>query len=321
MAASIRWGILSTGRIAQWFVEDFASVGNGQVVAVASRSLQSAQSFASRHGIGSAYGDYHEMLADPDVDVVYIGTPHTLHHQNCLDALSAGKAVLCEKPMTVSPAKCRSLRASAQQTGVYLMEAMWTWFLPAIRKAREWVAEGRIGTLRHIKADFGYPVLPYDPGRREYDAALGGGCLLEMGIYPVALAWLFSGRDPLSLQVTSKFAPNGVEDDLTVIFDYGDATATLATSFRCKLQNWAYIIGDEGYVAIPDFWRASECRLYELDTMVERFEDGRAGRGFSFEAEAVGRDLLAGKPESEIVTLRDSQVFQNHMDGIRALFE
>jgi len=317
----IRWGVLATGRIAHQFVQDFAFVDGGVVAAVASRNLDSALAFAHQHGIARGYGDYQELFHDPQLDVIYIATPHSMHLQNGLDALRAGKAVLCEKPLTVNPAEALVLADAAAMTGGYLMEAMWTWFLPALRTALAWVEQGRIGAIRHIKADFGYPQLPFDAQRREYDAQLAGGCLLEMGIYPVALAWLFMRRDPTDIQVRAQFAPNGVEDDLSMLFSYPDCTATLATSFRCKLQNWAYIIGERGYIAIPDFWRASECRLFELDRQIDHFEDGRTSLGFNYEVDAVNADLRAGRSQSAVVSLTDSLAFQRHMAEVKRRFQ
>ena len=320
----VRWGIVSTGRITHQFVQDFAFVPNGEVVAVASRSLESANEFAGEYGIPRAYADYGQMLEDPDVDAVYVATPHTLHYQNTIDAIQARKHVLCEKPFTVGVREARNLFHIAEQSSVFVMEAMWTWFLPAIQKAREWVEQGRIGRLRQVKADFGYPLLPFDPNRREYNAELAGGCLLEMGIYPVALAWLFMQRDPVDIQVSAHRAPNGVEDDLAMLFDYGDesdgAVATLGTSFRSKLQNWAYVIGEEGYIAIPDFWRASECSLYQLDTRVDHFDDGRKSLGFNYETEAAGADILAGRQQNDTVTWSDTLRFQDHMERVRERF-
>ena len=213
----VRWGILSTGRITHQFVQDFSFVPNGEVVAVASRSKDSADAFAARYDIPRAYADYRSLLEDSDVDAVYIATPHTLHYQNALDAIEARKHVLCEKPFTVGSEESRRLFHVANQSSVFVMEAMWTYFLPAVRKALEWVEQGRIGRIRHVKADFGYPLLPFDPNRREYNAELAGGCLLEMGIYPVALAWLFLQQDPDDIQVVARRAPNGVEDDLSLI--------------------------------------------------------------------------------------------------------
>jgi len=312
----VGWGILSTGRIADWFTTDLAFVPGAKAVAVCSRSADAAQVFAASHDVPGAYSDYAAFLDDPAIDVVYIGTPHTHHFEAAKAALEAGKAVLCEKPLVISPQECRHLTNIAQATGMYLMEAMWTYFLPAIQRAQAWVAEGRIGTLRHIKADFGYP-LPYDPALREYDVRLGGGALLEMGVYPVAIDWLFRQLRPEALYATAHLAPNGAEDDLSATLLYPDGTSTLSTSFRCKLQNWAYIIGDKGYIAIPDFWRATECTLYELDRVADHFRDDRSHQGFAYEAASVCDDLRAGRTESEIMPHCASQTLQDHMALIR----
>lgn len=320
----VRWGIVSTGRITHQFVRDFQYVPNGEVVAVASRSQESAEGFARQYGIPRAYAGYERLLEDREVDAIYVATPHTLHFQNTIDAIAAGKHVLCEKPFTINPEESEELFRIAGQSSVFVMEAMWTYFLPAIRKALEWVQQGRIGKLRQIKADFGYPQLPFDPHRREYNADLAGGCLLEMGIYPVALAWLFMQQDPLGLQVAAHMAPNGVEDDVVMVFDYGEdtegAVATLATSFRSKLQNWAYIIGEESYIALPNFWRATECSLYQLDKRVDHFEDGRGSLGFNYETNASNEDILAGRQQNSIMPWETTMRLQHHMASVRALF-
>lgn len=314
----IRWGIIGAGRIAGSFAQDMPFVANGELAAVASRSAERAVEFARRHGIGHAHGNYEALFADEAIDAVYIATPHAQHLANASAALRAGKAVLCEKPITVNAAECHALLAVAADTGNYLMEGMWTYFLPAIRKAVQWVKEGRIGRLRHVQADFGYPQLPFDPQRREYAAELGGGCLLEMGIYPVAFAHLFQQADPLNLKVTAHRAPNGVEDDLVVVLEFPDTTSTLATSFRCKLRNWAYVIGEEGYIAIPDFWRASEAIHYRLDECVEHYRDGRTSLGFNYEIFAAGGDVQAGRKQSDVMPLKTSLLIQEHMELIRS---
>jgi len=318
MSRVLRWGIVGPGRIAEQFAADIRLVRQARLTAVASRSLQAASEFAARHGGIRAYGSYDELFRDGDVDAVYIATPHNLHAAQARAALAAGKAVLCEKPITVGLEEFLSLRDYAQASDVYLTEGMWTWYLPAIRKAQEWVGAGRIGPVRHVQADFGYP-LPYDPARREYDHALAGGCLLEMGIYPVAIAELFMRREPLRMELVRHLAPNGVEDDVAMLFDFGDGrSAALATSFRCKLNNWLYVIGDEGYIAVPDFWRASSCRLFRLEQEIDRFDDGRQGQGFEFEIEAVTNDILAGRRESPIVRADDSLRFQSDLATLRA---
>lgn len=315
----IRWGIIGAGRIAHTFAQDMTTTSNGVVQAVAARNGASATAFANQYGIVTAHEGYGALYEDPDVDAVYVATPHSCHLQHAGDALRAGKAVLCEKPITTNAGECRQLIDVARQTSGYLMEAMWTWFLPAVRKAKEWVDEGRIGRIVQIQSDFGYPQ-NYAPDKREYNADLAGGCLLEMGVYPVALTALFADSDPESLSVVARFAPNGVDDDVVAIFNYRDFVATIATSFRAKLRNWAYIIGEDGYVAIPDFWRATQCQLWVLDDLVDSFEDCRSTNGFDYQIEAVGSDLSAGRTESAIVPLSASLRFQEHMDGIRSRF-
>ncbi len=315
----IRWGIVGAGRIAHTFARDMAATEHGMLQAVAARSADSAREFADTYDIADAYGGYDALYNAADVDAVYVATPHNLHLQHAGDALRAGKAVLCEKPITTTAAECQALIDIATETSGYLMEAMWTWFLPAIRKAQEWVAAGRIGDIVQINADFGYPQ-EYAPDKREYNAELAGGCLLEMGVYPVALAALFSGRDPEDVAVVARHAPNGVEDDVVALFRYDDCSASLGTSFRAKLRNWAYIVGTDGYVAIPNFWCASSCELWVLDTMVDQFDDGRSTNGFDYQIEAVNQDLLAGRRQSEIMPLAQSLRFQRHMDLIRSKF-
>lgn len=320
----VRWGIAGTGRISHQFAQDFSYVQNGEITAVSSRSQESADSFAEQYSIKRAYAGYKHLLTDPDVDAVYIASPHTMHFQNSLDANQAGKHVLCEKPFTINPDESRKLFEIAGQSSMFVMEAMWTFFLPAIQKAQEWLKQGRIGKLRQIKADFGYPQLPFDANRREYNAELAGGCLLEMGIYPVSLAWLFMQQDPVDIQTSVHKAPNGVEDDVVMLFDYADnsdgATATLATSFRSKLQNWAYIIGEEGYIAIPNFWRANECSLYHLDIRIDHFDDGRKSLGLNYEIIAANEDILAGRQQSSIMPWSNTIRFQEHMQRVRQQF-
>ena len=316
---SVRWGIIGAGRIAHTFVQDMPAAGNGVVRAVAARNGDDARSFAAQYDIAIAHEGYDALYADRDVDAIYIATPHSLHLQHAGDALRAGKAVLCEKPITVNAVECQQLIDVAEESSGYLMEAMWTWFLPAIREAKDWVDAGRIGKIVQIQSDFGYPQV-YSAKKREYDAELGGGCLLEMGVYPVAFTALISGMDPQEISVVSRHAPNSVEDDVVASFNFPDFVATIGTSFRAKLRNWAYIIGEEGYIAIPDFWRASECQLWVLDDMVDRFDDGRSTNGFDYQIKAVNEDLLAGRKQSETIPLAESLRFQRHMDLIRSKF-
>ena len=316
----IRWGLIGAGRIAHQFARDMSFVPNGVLSAIGSRSKVAAEAFGAQYDIPHRFDDYQSLFECDEVDAVYIATPHNLHLAQATSAMAEGKAILCEKPLVTTPEECLEFQRAARHHDVYAMEAMWTYFLPAIRKAKSWVEAGRIGEVRRIQANFGYPIA-YDPSLREYDRDLAGGCLLEMGIYPVALAWLFAERDPIDIQAVARTAPNGVEDDVTAIFDYGDMTAALSTSFRCKLHNWATIVGEEGLITIPDFWRAHECHLYHLETRTEHFQDGRESLGLNYQTVAVGEDLAMDRRQSTVMPLEVSLAFQRHMDQLRRHFE
>lgn len=312
----IRWGMISAGNIAGQFAADIKLVKNAKVEAVAARSGEDAKRFAARHDIPRALEGYERLFTDPSIDAVYISTPHPMHLPQSLEALRHGKAVLCEKPVTVSAPEFDTLSACAADSQVYVMEALWTWFLPAIRTAKAWVDEGRIGELLHVNANFGF-AKPFDPASRLYNPDLAGGCLLDMGIYPIALARLFFDGEPASLNCVGRFAPNGVEDDVVMQFEYEQGVATLATSMRSTLPNTAYVIGTRGHIRLPQFWRAQQCLLYEDNECVDQFDDKRAGGGFEFQIQQVSEDLLAGKTQPDIVTHASSRAFQSDMDWVK----
>ena len=315
--AIIRWGILGTGAIAHKFASDMQYVGNGEIVAVGSRRRDTAAAFANTHGVSRSHGSYEALCADDEVDAIYVATPHSMHLPNGQAALEHGKAVLCEKPITTSSSEAQALIATAATRGRPLMEAMWTYFLPALQAARGWVEGGRIGRIRHIRADFGFSVA-VDPASRLFDPALGGGAILDIGIYPIALAWYFLARDPVEIRVVGRRTSTGVDDDATMLFDFGEVTATLTTSFRCKLVNSAQIIGTEGIVLIPDFWQATEAELWVDGQTVERFKDPRAGFGLHYETESFGEDILAGRQQSSVVGWNTSLALQRLMERVRA---
>lgn len=315
----IGWGIISTGRIAQQFCQDMVFVNNGELVAVGARKLESARNFANQFNITNAYEGYQSVLNDENVDIVYVATPHNFHFENVRDALLAGKSVLCEKPLTVSSEESKQLIEIARNNNVFLMEAMWTYFLPAMIKAKQWVEEGRIGKIKHIKADFGYP-MPYQLESREYRTDLAGGCLLDMGIYPIALAYYFTNVEMKNLIVKADFAPNGVEDDVTILADAGDIKLTLGTSFQCKLPNVAVIIGDKGHIVIPDFWRTTCCELYHSDELVDSFDDQRESLGLNYEAYAAGEALVNNQIEHNAMPHETSHSLQLQMEAVKRLF-
>lgn len=316
--SKLNWGIVSAGRIAALFCQDLAFSQNSHLYAVAARTQADADKFAKQYQIDNAYQGYQRLFDDPNVDIVYIATPHNFHFQQVYDALMAGKHVLCEKPMTVTYDECQILTTLAKSKGLLLMEALWTYFLPALRQAKLWLDEGRIGQLKHVKVDFGYPI-PFNADGREYNPQLAGGCILDMGIYPLAIADYFLTSDISNLYVQANVCETGVEDDVIMIGNSDDVMVSLATSFQCRLSNYAYLIGDKGYIVIPDAFRASECHLYHLDDLVDSFSDNRQSLGYHFEADEACRLIEQGQIESQIVTHNHSLLFQSQLARVKAL--
>jgi len=296
---TVNWGVLSTARIAHTFAKDIAYCESAKLVAVGSRHLDSAQEFAAAHGIPHAYGSYEDLLNDPTIDAIYIATPHTLHADNAIAALKAGKHVLCEKPATTSPEELERIISVAKTEDRFFMEAMWTYFLPAINEALAWVNAGRIGKLLHVKASFGF-TMPYSATSREYARELGGGCLLDMGIYPIALDALFNTDDAPSVVLNSDVAPNGADNDVLWMYRYNEVVSVLHSSFKSNLGNDALLIGTEGTIKIPDFWKATECILYKGLEVEAHFSDERKGSGFEFEISHACEHILNKTHESDV---------------------
>lgn len=315
----VKWGILGPGNIASDFVSDFQFVSNGLVHAVASRSLERAQAFATRFQIPHVCDSYEALVNNPDIDAIYVATPHNFHFEQSSLALDYGKAVLCEKPVTITLKDFLALKTRARDKEVLFMEGMWTYFLPAIKKAKQWIIEGKIGVIKHVKSDFGF-YASFDPKSRLFDPNLAGGALLDIGIYPIALADYFLEELPGEMKVHARKASTGVDSDLMMSFAYKDALATLHASIECRLPNFTYIIGDKGYLEIPNGWQARECSLYIEGERVDHFNDGRSNFGFNYQIEAFNADLLAGRKESQVVTHAVSERLQGLMERVAAFF-
>jgi predicted dehydrogenase len=318
--STLNWAVLGAGRIAHTFCKDSQYVNSVNLYAVASRSSDRANEFVELYNFDCAYTDYESLYDDVNVDVIYIATPHNFHFEQAKSALLAGKHVVVEKPITVNSKECEKLIEISKQQNLYLVEAMWTYFLPAIRTAKRWVDEGRIGKIKTIKADFGYH-LPYVEGSREYAPELAGGCLLDMGVYPISLANLFLDVPDLPeepINVLADFAHTGVEESLSMQAKWQGVHVQLATSFQTRLANYAFIIGDKGCIEIPDFFRASTCRLYEVDSLIEEFTDNRIGSGFEYQIQSISEDILGNKRDSLIVPMQSSLTVQNFIDHVAA---
>lgn len=313
----LKWGIIGTGMISNKFVADLGHTSNGIAYAVGSRNQESADEFAGKYNIPKAYDSYDKLLQDPDVDVIYVGTPHPLHKINVIDALNAGKHVLCEKPFTMNAAELEEMIAVAREKKLFLMEAMWTRFLPPIRRVREWIRDGKIGEVRLVKAEFGFR-MGWDPEHRLLNPELGGGALLDAGIYPVSFASMIFGAKPENVYSTASIGETGVDEQFSILLAYeGGRSATLNGAIRVDLPNEAYIHGTEGYIHIPQFLFSREASLHVSDQEVEKFEDDRPSEGYAFEAEEVGRLIQAGEMESEVISLEESLDIMRLLDQVR----
>lgn len=308
----VKWGIIGTGKIAKKFANDMRVTKHATLHAIGSRSLESAKIFADSFDCPKYYPSYEELLADPDVEAVYIATPHTFHFENTVATLNAGKAVLCEKPLTVNVEECEKLIEIAQLSGQYLMEGMWTYFLPSIRKVQEWVNDGKIGRVTNIKADFGFKA-EFDPKGRLFNPDLAGGAMLDIGIYPIAITWLMMKQLPQSMKVYGTRAATGVDFTSSFLFEFDEIIAELGCSLQTQLPNSAYIIGTDGYIEIPKFWMSQEAKLYKKLDLVEHFNVPRNTLGYEFEIDAVCEDIRTGRTESEVMPLAYSLAIQKQM--------
>ena len=310
MTAEIRWGVVGPGRIAEKVVEDFAVVDGARAVAVASRSLDRAEGFAARHGLERAYGSYAEILADPDVDVLYVATPHPQHHAIALGALRAGKALLIEKAFTATTAGTAEIVDVARQTGVFVMEAMWTRFQPAVVALRDLVADGAIGEVRSVQADLGVS-REYDPADRLFDLAQGGGALLDLGVYVVSFAQMLLGTPERVVAAGSLF-PSGADAEATLLLDYGDGrSAALMTSLRNALPGQARVFGTAGWIdVLPRFHHPTTFVLHRAGAEPETISRQPLGAGYAHELIEVTDCLRAGRAESAVMPLADTFAVQ-----------
>jgi len=317
MSGTIRWGILGTGAIAKKFASGLAAVDDATLVAVGSRTQERAEEFGDEFTVPRRHGSYAELGADPEVDVIYVATPHPFHKECTLLCLEGGKAVLCEKPFAINARQAQQMTDCARQKGLFLMEAMWTRFLPAICKVRAWLAEGAIGEPRMLRADFGFRS-GWNPEGRLLNPALGGGALLDVGVYTVALAFMVMGEQPDRIESVAHIGETGVDEQSAMLLGFDEGRlAALTCAVRTATPHSARIDGTEGSILIPDFWHATEATLKAGDRE-EHFEHPHEGNGYNYEAAEVGRCLRAGKLEGEIMPLDETLAIMTTLDAIRA---
>lgn len=309
---SVGWGIAATGKMAEAFVGDFDHVDGAEVVAVGSRRPASAQAFAETHGI-ARHGTYHDLLADPGVDVVYIATPHPQHRALALAAIDAGKAVLVEKAFTATLAGAQEVVARARHQHVFAMEAMWTRFQPVMVTARELIAAGEIGDPLMVQADLG-AFRAFDPSDRLFDPALGGGAVLDLGVYVISVAQHFLG-DPDRVTATGRRFANGADASVNILMSYDDGrSASVIASLEGASGGRATVLGTGGSIEFaPRFHHPTTIIVRRNGQSDEEITAQPRGRGYAHEIDEVNRCLAAGLTESDVMPLDDTLGVQRVM--------
>jgi len=318
-APPLKWGIVAPGGIANKFADAVRDFTAGTVVAVGSRDAGRAADFAEGHGIPRSYGSYADLVADDEVEAVYVASPHSGHQEHALLAINAGKHVLIEKALARNSSEVEDIFAAAQQHRVFAMEAMWTRHLPHMAEVRRRVADGAIGEIVTLAADHGQALdLPND--HRLKSPELAGGALLDLGVYPIAFCVDLLGA-PVEVKALGRLTDTGVDGHVSLVLDYGGKTlAVLDTTLWTKTPTTAVVSGTEGSIEIDgDFYAPNRTRLRKADrsrTVVEEW-GGPIDNGFQFEAAEVARCVADGKQESERMTWASSRAVIGVLDEAR----
>ena len=316
---TFNWAILGLGNIAHKFATDLALVPQARLHAVASRSLAKAQDFAQAFGAPHAVGSYEALLQVPDIDAVYIATPHSEHHAHALLCLRAGLPVLCEKAFTQNAAQAQEVIATAREHGVFLMEAFWTRFFPAIYQALELVQAGTIGEVKHLVADFGFRT-EFKPEGRLFNPALAGGSLLDVGVYPLFISKLFLGQ-PAEVRAVATPTSTGVDQNCAMALAYASgATATLFSTIAASTENRCVLYGTKGHLQLLGRFHAPHGLLVKLhdEDQPREIPCEKQGLGYHYEATHVQECLAQGLLESPLLPLGFSLELMQLLDTVRA---
>ncbi|TMM56997.1 Gfo/Idh/MocA family oxidoreductase [Maribacter algarum] len=316
MKSSIGWGILGPGKIAQKFVDDLKLVKDGKLIAVASRSLKRAESFVQKNDAEYAFGSYEELFSCDTVDVIYIATPHTGHMEWTIKAMQAGKHVLCEKPLGINLAEVQEMISTARDNKVFLMEALWSRFNPAIQKVKRFIDKGKLGRVSYLNADFAFYGLNADEKGRILNPDLAGGSILDIGIYPVFLAYLILGK-PLRIHSTSNFHKTGAEIQTSMIFEYEEAQAILYSGLTSESSMRAEIQGTKGSIYIDPRWHETDGFSIYIKNSEKRVDLPTKGKGYSHEIEEVHYCLKKGKLQSDLWSHQNSIDLISLLDEVR----
>ena len=316
MADRIRWGVLGPGAIARSFANGLKALSDADLVAVGSRSQERADKFGDEFDVPRRHAGYQDLAADPDVDAIYVAVPHSGHMECTILCLEAGKAVLCEKPFAINAKQAGAMIDAARSKGVFLMEAMWTRFLPVIGKVREWLAAGAIGDVHMVTADFGFGA-SFNIESRLFNPELGGGALLDVGVYTVSFASMVFGRQPDRIASMAQKCESGVDERSAMIFGYdGGQLAVLYTAVCTNTPQTAVILGSSGSIEIPAFWHGTQATL-RAGGEEESVEMPFDGNGYGYQAMEVMRCIREGRLESDILPLDESLAIMQTMDAVR----
>ncbi|WP_299527723.1 Gfo/Idh/MocA family oxidoreductase [uncultured Lutibacter sp.] len=315
MSLKINWGIIGLGGIAHKFASDLLLVENCSLEAVASRSLEKAEVFSKQYNSANFYGSYEELLQNKLVDIIYIATPHNSHERYTILSLNYKKAVLCEKPFAINRKQVFKMIEASKNNALFLMEAMWTRFNPSIKKIKRIIDNGEIGEIKYINADFSFKA--NTSIQRIYDKELGGGSLLDIGIYPVFLAYLILGI-PNKIQANAHFYESGADSQLAMLFNYENAHAILFSSFNATSKRIAKISGTLGEINIDMPWNETDSFSIQLNNEAEEFISlPTIGRGYSHQIIECNTCLRQHKIESEIWSHQNSLELITLLDTIR----
>lgn len=316
MPKPLRWGILSTGRIAHTFARDLALIDEGVITAVGSRTMDAANSFADEFEIAHRHDSYESLVADPEVDVIYVGTPHPFHHDNAMLALRHGKHVLVEKSFTMTGDEARDLVRFSRERGLFLMEAMWTRFLPHVVAIRELIGDGALGDIVCVEADHGKWFEP-NPASRLFAPELGGGALLDLGVYPVSFASMILGT-PTRVSALVEPAVTGVDAQTSMLFGYANgAHAVLTCGSNALSATRASVVGVKARIEVDgDFYAPTTFTLITRGGERRRFEFESRGRGLHYQASEVARCIAAGLLESPVMPLDESVSIMETMEEV-----
>jgi predicted dehydrogenase len=302
-----RWGILACGKIAEKFADDLvANVPDAVVYAVASRDFMKAHIFGQKYEATKIFNSYQDLVDCPEVDVIYIASPHALHYEHTLLCLNGGKAVLCEKAFAINTTMVKEMIAKSKEKNLFLMEAIWTRFHPAIAQTLEIIQSGQIGDIVHIVADFGFKAV-YDENARLFNPALTGGALYDIGIYPLFISKLLLGN-PKEIKAVATFAPTGVDTNTSLSLSYENgATASLFSTLNAQTDTTCTIYGSKGKLFLHGRFHETKGLTLEIEGQeAQVFETERLGHGYSYEAQEVQRCLKLGEIESDKLPLQFS---------------